>query len=132
MTLVPRTPTATSESRQLPIRLDVDLAERLEALVPYVTAQKGMPASRTVVLREAIVRGVAKMDLEKSPDIRPAATDAAGGPQLTVRLDVVMIERLDGLAQTSAMTDGTPVKRASVIREAIVRGLKQLEREAAK
>lgn len=130
MTPVPRTTTATSESRQLPLRVDVDLAERLEELVPFVTELKGMPASRTVVMREAIVRGVEHMEQFKSPDVRPEATDAQGGPQLTVRLDVLLIERIEVLTRASAMTDGTPVNRASVIREAILRGLMKLERES--
>jgi metal-responsive CopG/Arc/MetJ family transcriptional regulator len=50
---------------QITIRIDPNLLDRADALIPYVTGQHGLPAARSDVWREALRRGLRELEQEK-------------------------------------------------------------------
>jgi hypothetical protein len=57
------------------------------------------------------------------------AKDEQGSAQITIRIDPGMIDRADALLDLVAERTGRGGKRADVWREALVAGLRELERQ---
>lgn len=53
------------------------------------------------------------------------------GTQMGLRLDPAILDRADALIDAVSASRGAPASRADVIREAILRGLRALEKGAA-
>ena len=51
---------------QTTVRLDPDVIDRADALCAHLTVQRGLPLVRSDVLREAIMRGLRDLELEKA------------------------------------------------------------------
>jgi hypothetical protein len=61
-----------AETAQLTIRVSRRVAMRAEALIEQVGRELGIPATRTDVIREAILRGLDVLEAEaKAPPPRP-------------------------------------------------------------
>lgn len=68
-----------AETTQLTIRVSRRVAMRAEALIELVGRELGIPATRTDVIREAILRGLDVLEDEASaPPRRPASRSLSG------------------------------------------------------
>jgi hypothetical protein len=64
-----------SELAQLTIRVSVRVAMRAEALIEHVGRSLGIPATRTDVVREALLRGLDALEREAELGQQPARRD---------------------------------------------------------
>lgn len=53
------------DSVQISIRVDPTVQERADALIAHVRQRTGLAAVRTDVFREAIMRGIATLEMER-------------------------------------------------------------------
>lgn len=52
----------------LNVRASTDIIDRADALITFVTSKRGKNASRSDVVREALLRGLASMERESGRD----------------------------------------------------------------
>lgn len=114
----------TPNESQVAIRLTPEMLAEALALVPAHGAAEGIRATRNLVLREALVRGLRALSGHDGPPLVIAHDDGLSeGITLRVSEDVLeAAEELAGLV--------TPPNRGAVLREAIAIGLRAMRHQA--
>ena len=109
---------------QSSLRLTNDLWTKADQLVPKVSALSGESASRADVIREALARG-----LEALPRMPEVFADSSQSP---VRMPAAFHAKADSLLKRFAKTQGLKrLRRADILREAIILGLESIEKDEA-
>ncbi len=73
-----------AETTQLTIRVSRRVAMRAEALIALVGRELGIPATRTDVIREAILRGLDVLENEAAPPPRRPPSRSLSGPHASL------------------------------------------------
>jgi hypothetical protein len=116
-------PDVPLENKHIGFRVGDALAAQIDG------ASKGSTASRAGIVHESIRRGLQLLAGEAHPTISPTAA-AAGGHQLRVSLTGEETAGLDALRAQIMDDAGRPSVRVFVLREALLRGLKQAARRS--
>ncbi len=111
-----------SGQKHIGFRIDSTIGNELER-----AAASKRWSTRSALVRDAVLRGLELLASDPTPTISPAAA-AAGQQQLGVLLSPSELERAETLRARITNAKGRPVVRVFLVRECLLRGLRDLPR----
>lgn len=110
------------EQRHIGFRVDANIAAEIQRAL-----ESKRWSTRADLVRDAVLRGLELLDSDPTPAISAIAA-AAGQKQLSVQLAPEVMARAESLRARLTNARGQPDVRVFLVRECLLRGLRDLQR----